>query len=91
MVGQLIEDHGPNEDLHRQVSAQAETRSTDLDQARTAWLEHAHPAARLNAQFGHACNPGRLAGNLGDIRPIARTQQLKRKEKINVHGWELGR
>ncbi len=91
MVGQFIEQHGTNKNLHGQVAAQTEARSADLKEAGTAGLEHAHLTPRLNAEFRHARNPARFAGDLGDLGRVARTQKLKRQEKIDVHRRKLGR
>jgi hypothetical protein len=71
--------YGPNQDLGGVVAAQAEAATADLEQAGAAGLQHLKTATGPDAEFGHAADPGRLAGHLGHLGPVAATEQFERE------------
>src|SRR5207245_6967770 len=60
-----------DENLHAGVTAQTEARSANLQQTGAAGPQHAESTARTYAEFSHAADPPRLAGDLCDVGPIA--------------------
>jgi hypothetical protein len=71
--------------LHRRFAAQREPATLDLQQARRAALQHLQPTTGADAELSHAANPGRVAGNFGNIRPLTGPEEIKREESFRMH------
>ena len=62
---------------HEAFAAQAQPTAADLQQARTARLQHLKTPAAADAQLGHAADPFGFAGNVLHVGPFAGLQHFQ--------------
>jgi hypothetical protein len=77
--------HGLDEDLDAGVVAQGEAAPADLEQAGGAVAQHLEAYADADAEFAEAGDPGGVAGDVGDLAPLAGAEAFQRQED-GVHG-----
>jgi hypothetical protein len=66
-----------NENLHRPIAAQAQSRFPNLQQTRAASLQDMEPRADAHAHFRESAHPARFTSYVRDIGPIAGVQKFQ--------------
>jgi hypothetical protein len=77
--------HGADENASPFFAAERQPAAANLQQARPTGLEQQKPAARAQSKFRQPSHPAWLTYHLSHIGPFARTQILKRNERILLH------